>query len=66
MLTTVCIRLVAFGVFLPYLIHFKIWHTVYTILFQTFITIFLILQVCYYRYYKKVDDVDFSMYLLPG
>ena len=64
MLTTVFIRLCAFGIFLPYLIHFKIYHTVYTILFQTFITMFLIVQVCYYRYWMKVDDVDFSMYLL--
>jgi len=64
MLTTVFIRLVAFCVFLPYLVHFKIYHTVYTILFQIFITIFLIYEVCYYRYWKKSDDVDFSMYLI--
>ena len=64
MLTTVFIRLVAFFIFLPYLIHFKIYHTVYTILFQIFITVFLICLVCYYRYWKKSDDVDFSMYLI--
>lgn len=65
MLTTVFIRLVAFCVFLPYLIHFKIFHTVYTVSFQAFITMVLIILVCYYRYWKRVDDVDFGRFLLP-
>jgi len=63
MLTTIFIRLLAFCVFLPYLIHFKIYHTVYTIFFQIFITVFLICLVCYYRYYIKSDQID-SSYLL--
>lgn len=64
MLTVVTIRLCAFGLFLPYLIYFNVWHTVYTVSFQASITLFLILLVCYYRYWRRVDDIDFSMYLL--
>lgn len=66
MLTTVIIRLCAFCVFLPYLVHYMVWHTVYTVSFQGCITIFLIILVCYYRYWKRVDDVDLTQYLLQN
>lgn len=66
MLTTVLIRFVGFFVFLIYLLYFEIYHTVYSVVCQSIITAILIIVVCYYRYYKRVDDVDFSMYLLPN
>lgn len=66
MLTTVVIRLFALGVFLPYLIYFKVYHTVYTVICQVIITSTLIILICYYRYWKRSDDVDFSHYLLPN